>query len=165
MDGQPAVEIFKSHASATNQSLNLDEPIAFFLHNLVGIDMGIGYKLRVPLMIEADGSVVCAAEVPVGSTIRIMGATIQSAKDAAEAAVKDALLKMGGEQPAAALFFDCVATRLKMGQQFKSELDGVQRLLDPTHYVGCNTHGQIVRAEGQFSGFHNCTAVVCLFPD
>lgn len=165
VDGQPAVEIFKAHASATNQTLNLDEPIGFFLHNLIGIDMGIGYKLRVPLVIEADGSVVCAAAVPVGSTIRLMGATIQSAKEAAESAIKDALMKMGGKQPSAALFFDCVATRLKMGQQFTTELDAVQQLLDPTHYVGCNTHGQIVRAEGQFSGFHNCTAVVCLFPD
>jgi hypothetical protein len=30
--------------------------------------------------------------------------------------------------------------------------------------TGCNTHGQIARAEGQFEGFHNCTAVVCLLP-
>jgi hypothetical protein len=31
--------------------------------------------------------------------------------------------------------------------------------------AGFNSYGQIVRAEGQFSGFHNCTAVVCVFPD
>ncbi|GCE30312.1 histidine kinase [Dictyobacter alpinus] len=165
VDDQPAVEIFKAHAHATGQALDLSAPISFFLHNLVGIDMGIGYKLRVPLVIEPDGSVVCAADVPTGSTICIMGATIQSAKQAAESATKTALQKMGGEQPAVALFFDCVATRLKMGQEFKSELDSVQHLLGPTRYVGCNTHGQVVRAEGQFSGFHNCTAVVCLLPD
>ena len=30
--------------------------------------------------------------------------------------------------------------------------------------VGCNTYGQIARADGQFGGFHNCTAVVLAFP-
>jgi hypothetical protein len=30
---------------------------------------------------------------------------------------------------------------------------------------GENSYGQIVRAAGQFSGFHNCTAVVCVIPD
>jgi hypothetical protein len=27
-------------------------------------------------------------------------------------------------------------------------------------FVGCNTYGQIARSDSQFSGFHNCTAVV-----
>lgn len=30
--------------------------------------------------------------------------------------------------------------------------------------ASCNTYGQISRTEGQFSGFHNCTAVVCVLP-
>jgi len=34
----------------------------------------------------------------------------------------------------------------------------------PAGFVGCNTYGQIARAEGQFGGFHNCTAVVCVLP-
>ena len=32
-------------------------------------------------------------------------------------------------------------------------------------FAGFNSYGQIVRAAGQFSGFHNCTAVVCVIPD
>ena len=27
------------------------------------------------------------------------------------------------------------------------------------------SYGQIARADGQFSGFHNCTAVVCVLPE
>ena len=30
--------------------------------------------------------------------------------------------------------------------------------------VGCDSHGWITGADGQFSGFHNCTAVVCAIP-
>jgi hypothetical protein len=35
----------------------------------------------------------------------------------------------------------------------------------PAGFVGCNTCAQIARADGQFGGFHNCTAVVCVMPD
>ena len=60
--------------------------------------------------------------------------------------------------------FDCVATRLRLGRAFEDELRACASLLDPAGFVGCNTYGQIARSEGQVSGFHNCTAVVCLLP-
>jgi hypothetical protein len=31
--------------------------------------------------------------------------------------------------------------------------------------AGCNTYGQVASIEGQLSGFHNCNAVVCVFPE
>jgi len=69
-----------------------------------------------------------------------------------------------GSPPAGAFFFDCVATRLRLGQQFGEELAAVQRELGPVPFAGFNTYGQIAQADGQFNGFHNCTAVVCVFP-
>jgi hypothetical protein len=74
--------------------------------------------------------------------------------------------QLNGTPPRAALFFDCVATRLRIGAQFQDELASVQTALGPNvTFAGCNTYGQIARAEGQFSGFHNCTAVVCVIPE
>jgi hypothetical protein len=53
-----------------------------------------------------------------------------------------------------------------MGDAFGLELQSLADLLGPAAtFLGCNTHGQIARAEGQFGGFHNCTAVVCVFPE
>ena len=72
---------------------------------------------------------------------------------------------LGGREPSAALFFDCVATRLRMGDVFGFELDSVARTLGGASLVGCNTYGQIARSEGQFGGFHNCTAVVMVLPN
>jgi hypothetical protein len=63
------------------------------------------------------------------------------------------------------LFFDCVATRLRLGQEFGAELDAVRTALGDAPFVGFNSYGQIVRSDGQFSGFHNCTAVVLVLPD
>jgi hypothetical protein len=167
LNAAPAIEAFEEHAESTAQRLNRDDPMPFFLHNIVGIDTGSGYKLRVPLGVGDSGGVVCAAEIPTGSTTQLMATGGASAVEAAAEATRDAVRQVTseGHQPKAALFFDCVATRLRLGKSFDEELDAVAAELDGVPFAGFNSYGQIVRAEGQFSGFHNCTAVVCVLPD
>jgi hypothetical protein len=58
-----------------------------------------------------------------------------------------------------------VATRLRMGREFDFELDAVRATLGDAQFAGCNSIGQIARSEGQMSGFHDCTAVVCVIPE
>src|ERR1700712_3384952 len=164
LDGFPAVEAFEEHAEDTSQELDRKNPLPFFLHNIVGVDTGAAYRLRVPLAVDEEGAVVCAAEVQVGSIVRIMRTSTSSAVSAAKQAANAAVTALGGS-PAAALFFDCVATRLRMGHEFGLELSSLQEQFSNIPLTGCNTHGQIARAEGQFDGFHNCTAVVCVFPE
>lgn len=165
INGYPAVDALADHARATGQELDPANPMRFFLHNVIGIDTPHGHRLRVPLAIRRSGSIACAAEVPAGAKIFFMGATASSTLDAAARATRSALDKLEGHLPLAAVFFDCVATRLRMPDAFELELDQIGTLLGPdAGYVGCNTHGQIARAAGQFGGFHNCTAVVCVFP-
>jgi hypothetical protein len=165
LNATPAVEVFEEHAESTGQRFDRNDPIPFFLHNVLGIDTGSGYKLRVPLAVLEDGSIGCASDIPTGATVHIMRTTAQSAADAAMRAVNSAMNDMRGTPPEVALFFDCVATRLRMGGEFGMEMDALQRALGSVPYVGCNTYGQIARSEGQFSGFHNCTATVALLPD
>ncbi len=156
----PAVEVFREFAMKTGQAFKASDPIPFFLHNTVGISTPAGFRLRVPLSVNADGSIQCAADVPVGSIVHIMSPRGGSAAAATRAAME----QLSGEEPEVALFFDCVATRLRMGKEFGFELDQVTDALGEAEYAGCNTYGQIARTEGQFSGFHNCTAVVAVFP-
>ena len=163
LDGFPAAEAFEQHAARTGQKLDRADPLPFFLHNIIGIETPSGHRLRVPLSIDAAGAVNCAAEIPSGAKVFIMTATAGSATDAAAEAARSAMRGLRGK-PAGALFFDCVATRLRMGEVFGFELEAVQNALGGSSLVGCNTYGQIARAEGQFGGFHNCTAVVLAFP-
>lgn len=165
LNGAPAIDAFQDHAEATGQTLPLAEPLPFFLHNILGIESNGSYRLRVPLGVEADGSVSCAAAIPHGAVVHIMKTTEKSAVLAAEQATRSALEALGGRKPGAALVFDCVATRLRIGSAFDNELKACADLLNPAGFVGCNTYGQIARAEGQFGGFHNCTAVVCVLPE
>lgn len=164
LNGLPAIEAFEAHAAACGQSIDRAAPLPFFLHNILGIDTGVGYQLRVPLAVNDDGSITCAAEIPAGGRVHIMKTTSESAIAAASRATRAAVDGLRGTPPAAALFFDCVATRLRMGNDFGFELQSVSDLLGDARLVGCNTYGQIARAEGQFGGFHNCTAVVIVLP-
>jgi hypothetical protein len=164
LNGMPAVEAFAMHAAATGQQFDAAEPMPFFLHNILGIESLGEYRLRVPLGVNDDGSLTCAANVPANAVVYIMRTTESSAVAAAERATRAAVESLGGGAPSAALVFDCVATRLRMGTGFDNELRACASLLSPAQFVGCNTYGQIARADGQFGGFHNCTAVVCALP-
>ncbi|MGI8784953.1 MAG: FIST signal transduction protein [Acidobacteriota bacterium] len=165
LNASPAVEAFQDQAENTGQQFDPEDPLPFFLHNVIGIDTGQGHKLRVPLAVNPDGSISCASDIPTGVTVHIMRATDSSAAEAASKAIRSALHKLNGNKPKVALFFDCVATRLRMGNKFGLEMQSLQNTLGSTMYAGCNTYGQIARAEGQFSGFHNCTATVCVIPE
>lgn len=166
LNTSPAADAFSEHAEATNQSFDRADPLPFFLHNIVGVKEAAGHKLRVPLGVGADGGVVFAAEVPTGATTQIMSIGAVQATDAASAAVRDAVeqVERDGHAPAAALFFDCVATRLRLGKEFGHELVAVAQGLGDVPFAGFNSYGQIVRSDGQFNGFHNCTAVVLVLP-
>jgi hypothetical protein len=163
-NGLPAAEAFERHAEATGQAFDRNDPLPFFLHNILGVDTGNGYRLRVPLSIDADGAVQCAAEIPEQARVHIMCTTNESAAIAAQRATAAAVTALGETKPGAALFFDCVATRLRLGEAFAYELAVVADSLGGAPFVGCNTYGQIARSDSQFSGFHNCTAVVLALP-
>jgi hypothetical protein len=165
LNGSPALEVIQEYARSTGQELDTSDPMPFFLHNVLGIRSAEGYRLRVPLAIGENGSIDCAAAVPEGSMVHIMKADAESSVRAAQQATRSALRALAGHKPAAALVFDCVATRLRLGRAFENELQACAQLLKPAGFVGCNTYGQIARAEGQFGGFHNCTAVVCVLPE
>ena len=164
LNATPILDIFRAHAEATGQSFDEKDPMPFFLHNILGIDTGDGYKLRVPLTINPDGTVLCAAEIPEGVTVCIMNTDSASAREAAGKATRAAIEQMHGHEPSVAIFFDCVATRLRMGKDFGNELEALKEVLGPIQFAGCNTYGQVARTAGQFNGFHNCTAVVCILP-
>ena len=165
LNGQPAVDAFEAQAERDGKTFNHDDPMPYFLHNILGIATGDGYRLRVPLAVHEDGSITCAAEIPEHAQVHIMKTSSESAAQAAARATDHALAALGEHAPGAALFFDCVATRLRLGDDFAYELGTVAERLGSAPMVGCNTYGQIARAEGQFSGFHNCTAVVLVIAD
>ena len=139
--------MFEEHAERTGQVFEREDPMPFFLHNVLGIDTGTGHKLRVPLAVDADGSVALRHR----SARRAHGLAHerQHGRRGGRGGGQrpDARLRSsGGHEPAVALFFDCVATRLRMGKDFGFELDAVRGALGGAPFAGCNSIGQIARA-------------------
>lgn len=165
LNATPVTEVYEDFAAESHQKLEMGDPLPFLLHNIIGVKADAGYKLRVPLGFGSDGSLTCCVEVPTGAAVSIMSADGTAAAEAAVEAAEDAIAQLEGNKPGAALFFDCVATRLRVGKGFGNELSAVADKLGPVPLVGCNTYGQVAQVEGQFSGFHNCTAVVCVLPE
>lgn len=165
LNAQPAAEVFAAHATATGQQFDPDQPIPFFLHNILGIEVAGDFKLRVPLAVLPDGSVAMASDIPSGSYVSFMATDNSCSKQAAIDAASAAMEQLVDHKPSVALFFDCVATRLRMGKEFDFELEKVSQTLNGVNFAGCNTYGQVARINGQFSGFQNCTAVVCVIPE
>ena len=165
LDAISTTEVFENHAELTGQTLDRNAPLPFFLHNIAGVKLDDGYKLRVPLGVREDGGVTFAAEIPEGATISIMTATVESSMSAAQAATEDALRQLGDSKPSGVLMFDCVATRLRLGKEFGREIESVKALVGNVALAGCNTYGQVASTEGQLAGFHNCNAVICVFPE
>jgi hypothetical protein len=164
LNGVAALEIYQAHAEATGQAFDHQNPIPFFLDNIIGIESGAGYKFRVPVAVNSDRSITCAAEVPTGAMVRIMATTAQLASQAAAAGVDRARQPLNGSPAQLAIFFDCLASQARMQLGFGFDPGTLSGPLNTTSYVGFSTCGQIVRSEGEFNGFQNCTAVVCLFP-
>jgi hypothetical protein len=164
LDGRAAADEIERFAREHGLPFDRAEPLPFFLHHVLGITSDGGYKLRVPLAIDEAGAVLCAAEIPEQATVRIMQTRSRSAAEAAQAAARRAWLGLEGSEPGVAIFFDCAATRLRLGAEFGESVREIENVVGRSPLVGCNTYGQFARLPGQFSGFHNCTAVVCVLP-
>ena len=165
LNGLPAFEVFEAHAAASGHVIDRRDPMPYFLHHVLGIATPSGLRLRVPLGITEDGAIEFAAAVPEGGLVHIMRTDDASTFEAASVAAVAAAGNLGGHQPKLALFFDCVATRLRMNDSFPEELTALASAIPMVPFAGFNTHGQVARADGEFSGFHNCTAVVCLISE
>jgi hypothetical protein len=160
-----AGDVYRQYAENSGQPFDMSEPLPFFLHNVLGLQSAEGHKLRVPLALNGDGSIECASDVPTGTVVSIMQTSVRSTSAAATIATRAAQQSLGAYRPQVALVLDCVATRRRLGKEYGAAgLDGVRGALDGVEFAGFNSVGQIARAEGQFTGFHNCSALVCVLP-
>jgi methyl-accepting chemotaxis protein len=173
VDGRSAWEVWKEKAGAKAKEIGMDvdrlagstDEGVFLIRFELGLETGDGYKIRVPLSKNEDGSLNFACTIPEGVKFRIMESVksdqIQSAREAAELAVRDA----GEKKIAGAFIFDCVCRSLILEDQFKDGVGAIQQVIGDVPLLGFETYGEICMDPGQFSGFHNTTSVVTLLPE
>jgi methyl-accepting chemotaxis protein len=143
---------------------NASDVGAFLLCFELGLETDEGYKIRVPLSKNSDGSLNFACIIPEGALFKIMQGTrpaqIESAREAAELA-KEAV---GDRAVSGVLVFDCVCRSLILGEKFAEGVDAMKSVLGDVPMMGFETYGEICMDPNRFSGFHNTTSVVALIP-
>lgn len=127
------------------------------------------YKIRFPMSVNPDGSLMFACSIPEGSVFRIMDgsstdAQIEASILAARAALTDAETS-DQRDFAGMLVFECGIRLALLEDSFTMAIDSYRKLLPGKPVLGWETYGEIRMTPGSYSGFHNTTTVVALIPE
>ncbi|QDV04910.1 FIST N domain protein [Planctomycetes bacterium Poly30] len=163
INGIPARELYADYA--VEQGLDTSDETIFLMQNIIGIEDGDNTKLRVPLAVEEDGTLICSTDVPTGAVVYIM----RSDLDHVLACTEEAIERASEEDPscsyAGALLIGCVATRLQLGDSFSSTIARAAEKMGTARIGGCAAFGQIARIGASFTGRQSAASVVCLIPE
>jgi hypothetical protein len=165
IEGRPAFETYKEFAASKGIELNSKNATSFMINNELGVHLFNQFQMiRAPIDVRADGSIVCAAAVPRGASVSILGASRESLVDAAQTAAREAKQRLRGAEAAGVLLFDCVCRGAILGERFDDELRAVKSVFPDVPLAGFLTYGEIARYSGKLDGWHNATAVVAAIP-
>ncbi len=166
LNHQPAIRLYEEYFGEFAQRLHT-EPLARLA---VSYPLGMAipdsseFLLRAPFSFQKDGSILCKAEIPEGSEVRLMIGSTERAIAAARIAAMEALSQMQGRPPQLVLVFNCVARRKVLGRRAADEIKTVRDILGPrVPTAGFYTYGEIAPLEGNTANpsfFHNETVVI-----
>ena len=169
IDDEPAIKIYEEYFGKGVEELS-QEPLAR-MAILYPLGMSVPgeeeYLLRNALRVEKDGSLVCVAEVPEDSEVRLMMGSRKNCIEAARAAAQQALDSLGEAKAELAVVFNSISRYKLLGRRGSFEIDAIREVLGgDVPLVGFYTYGEQapLRAEmnvGQ-SYFHNETIVILL---
>jgi hypothetical protein len=164
IDGRPAFDIYRDYAKMKGIDLQPDNAGSFFINNELGLVLFKELrKARAPLG-SKDGALICAAEVPQGSGVCILGGSRDDLLAAAGRAAREASDNLGRNRAAGVLLFDCICRGTILGDDFAREIQAVRSVFPGLPLAGFLTYGEIARYRGRFDGWHNTTAVVTAIP-
>jgi hypothetical protein len=165
IDGRPAYQVYEEFARKRGVRLERATAPAFFIQNELGLLVfDTLKKARAPLAVGPDGSLTCAAQIPQGAAVCILGGTRDALVDAATRAAKEAKERLGGKPAAGVLLFDCICRGGILGEEFGREIGAIRSVFPGVPIGGFLTYGEIARYSGRLDGWHNTTAVVAAIP-
>jgi len=160
IDERPAIKAYEEFFGKDIEEEALGRE---FTINSLGVPAWEGeYRLRWPLLKKEDDSIICAAELPEDSVVRIMSGDEDSAIEAAKAAAREAMIKAGEpEDIAACIIFDCISRKQLLGKDAGKEIEAIQSIVGKeTPLIGFYTYGEQAPTSGAPAGFHNQTVVI-----
>ncbi len=160
IDNKPAIRAYEEFFGKKIKEEALGREFAI---NSLGIPAWESeYRLRWPIIKKEDDSIICAAEIPEDSVVRIMSGDENSAIEAAREAAEDAMVKAGEpEEIAACIVFDCISRKQLFGKSANKQIDAIKEVVGKdTPLIGFETYGEQAPTYGAPAGFHNQTVVI-----
>ena len=171
LDNKPAIEIYDDQFGKEKQLVDKKEP---FARLAITYPLGIaspgkdGYLIRDPMTVDDAGAITCAAEIAEGTEVSIMIGSRDEAIAAARDAARNAVDKLSGKKPKAALLFNCIARKKLLLSRKHEEIEAVRKILgEDLPVIGFYTYGEQAPLGGQVltCSFHNETDVIFLLSD
>ncbi len=160
IDFRPAFDVYREAvAAASGVTFGKED----FLMVTRGYPFGIArinmeMIVRDPLKVEADGSLVCAGEVPQDSYIFVMNGDEASLTEAAGKAGSMAAAALSGPSAGTGIIIDCISRLMFLGDNFPREVSRMSPA--GMQCAGACTVGEIANSGAEFLEFYNKTAVV-----
>ncbi len=173
LDDKPAINIYEEYFGKGKAQMLREEPLA-----RIAITYPLGmkteesdeYLIRDPITVDEKGAITCAAEIPEGSTIRLMIGSKDEAVQAARVAVAEAVEQMKGRPVKAAIIFNCIARSKLFGRDAGKEVEAIREMMgQKVPLIGFYTYGEQAPIAGKINVcspvFHNETVVILTLGD
>ncbi len=172
LDGRPALEVWKDtlRDRLKKEGTDVDKiSLPDFSKILLKYEAGLmtgpdEYKIRFPASCNADGSLNFVCTMLEGSVIKIMNSTNEDQIETARLVAEDALKLAGGSKIAGAIIFECACRAMILEDRFPEAIQASKQVLGSLPFIGCETYGEIAMEKGKYSGFHNTSTAIMLFP-
>ncbi|ACV48771.1 MULTISPECIES: FIST signal transduction protein [Halomicrobium] len=124
-----------------------------------------GYNIRWPgRTANTDGSLGFTVDIAEGTELRVTHSSKPDQVSAVETAASNAADELGGNAVAGGFVYDCACRAMILGDDFDDAVDAISRSIDAP-FAGFETYGEVCSADEDYTGYHNTSAVVFLFPE
>jgi len=167
LDGKEALKIYEDYFGEEAQDLRKDAWAKIGTIYPLGISIPDEeeYLIRYAFKATTEGELICAAEVPEGSEVRLMIADKVGVLNAAKEAARKAKQGLKGAKILAVIIFDSIARKRVLGRAALEEIEIIKKALgDAVPIIGFYSYGEQapLRAERYIGKcyLHNETVVV-----
>jgi hypothetical protein len=158
IDGRPAFDIYRDlMESAYGIHLTQENFYRYAVHYPFAINLAEGEPLvRLPVAVEADGSILCSGEVPESALLGVVEAITAGNMST----VREVASAVGVLAPGAVLAFYCAGRLMHLGEEAATaELAALAQDLAPASMFGVLSLGEVGSGQRRYPQFHNATIV------
>ncbi|MCM8814330.1 MAG: FIST C-terminal domain-containing protein [Candidatus Omnitrophica bacterium] len=165
LDGESALKLYKQYLGEYADKL----PASGLLFPLsLRREDGADWIVRTILAVnEQEQSMTFAGDIPEGSSVRLMKASLEGLVDGAIGAAQGCRKACPDNEPDFAILISCVGRKMVLKQRVEEEVEGVQEVLGSrTILTGFYSYGEICPfVRGAKSELHNQTMTITTFSE